>query len=180
MEQGDCGPESKFGPMQRGDVFKRFVPCAPIKFGSSGLLLQVAAGTGTGTGNGLSLNVESIIVRGIQLIELPNPPDDVLQLEPSTARRSCSEGEWLFRVHHRPPLPWNASAVTTVGRVTATDQSCMIQAPGGLLPMRTILQRACATAQEEDCYWGRSRCKCDSDHEADVPGPGIPGRPPTV
>jgi hypothetical protein len=49
--------------MQRGDVFKRFVPCAPIKFGSSGLLLQVAAGTGTGTGNGLSLNVESIIVR---------------------------------------------------------------------------------------------------------------------
>ena len=80
VEQGDCGPDSKFGPMQRGDVFKRFVPCAPIKFGSSGLLLQVAAGTGTGTGNRLSLNVESIIVRGIQLMELPNPPDDVLQL----------------------------------------------------------------------------------------------------
>jgi hypothetical protein len=74
--------------MQRGDVFKRFVPCAPIKFGSSGLL-QVAAGTGTGTGTGnwLSLNVETIIVRGIQLMELPNPPDDVLQLRAEHSKK---------------------------------------------------------------------------------------------
>ena len=72
--------------MQRGDVFKRFVPCAPIKFGSSGLL-QVAAGTGTGTGPGISLNVESIIVRGIQLMELPNPPDDVLQLRAEHSKK---------------------------------------------------------------------------------------------
>ena len=28
-------PDSKFGPMKRGDVVKNFVPNAPIKFGSA-------------------------------------------------------------------------------------------------------------------------------------------------
>jgi hypothetical protein len=33
VEQDD--PDSKFGPMKRGDAAKTFVPYAPIKFGSA-------------------------------------------------------------------------------------------------------------------------------------------------
>ena len=33
MDQDD--PDSKFGPMKRGDAAKNFVPFAPIKFGSA-------------------------------------------------------------------------------------------------------------------------------------------------
>ena len=33
VEQDD--PDSKFGPMKRGDAAKNFVPYAPIKFGSA-------------------------------------------------------------------------------------------------------------------------------------------------
>jgi hypothetical protein len=59
-------------------------------------------------------------VRNIQLAALPNQPD-ILQLRAEDSKKIVlvlpREG-WFFRVHHRPSLPWDASAVTATGRVT--------------------------------------------------------------
>ena len=62
--------------------------------------------------------VENIIVRDIQLVALPKQPD-ILQLRAEDSKKIVlvlpREG-WYF--HHRPSLPWDASAVTATGRVT--------------------------------------------------------------
>ncbi len=62
--------------------------------------------------------VENIIVRDIQLVALPKQPD-ILQLRAEDSKKIVlllpREG-WFF--HHRPSLPWDASAVTATGRVT--------------------------------------------------------------
>ena len=62
--------------------------------------------------------VENIIVRDIQLVALLRQPD-ILQLRAEDSKKIVlvlpREG-WFF--HHRPSLPWDASAVTTTGQVT--------------------------------------------------------------
>jgi hypothetical protein len=62
--------------------------------------------------------VENIIVRDVQLVALPKQPD-ILQLRAEDSKKIVlvlpREG-WFF--HHRPSLPWDASAVTATGRVT--------------------------------------------------------------
>ena len=109
VEQND--PDSKFGPMQRGDVVKNFVPYAPIKFASAYYKKPTSE-------EAFPVYVENIIVRNIQLVALPKQPD-ILQLRAEDSKKIVlvlpREG-WFF--HHRPSLPWDASAVTATGRVT--------------------------------------------------------------
>jgi hypothetical protein len=109
VEQDD--PDSKFGPMQQGDVVKNFVPYAPIKFGSAYYKKPTSE-------EAFPVYVENIIVRNIQLTALPKQPD-ILQLRAEDSKKIVlvlpREG-WYF--HHRPSLPWGASAVTATGRVT--------------------------------------------------------------
>jgi hypothetical protein len=109
VEQDD--PDSKFGPMQQGDVVKNFVPYAPIKFGSAYYKKPTSE-------EAFPVYVENIIVRNIQLTALPKQPD-ILQLRAEDSKKIVlvlpREG-WFF--HHRPSLPWDASAVTATGRVT--------------------------------------------------------------
>ena len=66
----------------------------------------------------LPVYVENIIVRNIQLLALPKQPD-ILQLRAEDSKKIVlvlpREG-WYF--HHRPSLPWDASAVTATGQVT--------------------------------------------------------------
>ena len=56
-------------------------------------------------------------MRDIQLVALPKQPD-ILQLRAEDSKKIVlvlpREG-WFF--HHRPSLPWDASAVTATGRV---------------------------------------------------------------
>ena len=109
VEQDD--PDSKFGPMKRGDVVKSFVPYAPIKFGSAYYKKPTSE-------QAFPVYVENIIVRDIQLLALPRQPD-MLQLRAEDSKKIVlvlpREG-WYF--HFRPSLPWDASAVTATGRVT--------------------------------------------------------------
>ena len=57
-------------------------------------------------------------MRDIQLVALPKQPD-ILQLRAEDSKKIVlvlpREG-WYF--HHRPSLPWDASAVTATGQVT--------------------------------------------------------------
>ena len=57
-------------------------------------------------------------MRNIQLLALPKQPD-ILQLRAEDSKKIVlvlpREG-WYF--HHRPSLPWDASAVTATGQVT--------------------------------------------------------------
>ena len=57
-------------------------------------------------------------MRDIQLVALPKQPD-ILQLRAEDSKKIVlvlpREG-WYF--HHRPSLPWDASAVMATGRVT--------------------------------------------------------------
>ena len=109
VDQDD--PDSKFGPMKRGDVVKSFVPYAPIKFGSAYYKKPTSE-------QAFPVYVENIIVRDIQLLALPRQPD-MLQLRAEDSKKIVlvlpREG-WYF--HFRPSLPWDASAVTATGRVT--------------------------------------------------------------
>ena len=109
MEQDD--PDSTFGPMKRGDVVKNFLPYAPIKFGSAYYKRPTSE-------QAFPVYVENIIVRDIQLVALPKQPD-ILQLRAEDSKKIVlvlpREG-WFF--HHRPSLPWDASAVTATGQVT--------------------------------------------------------------
>ena len=68
--------------MKRGDVVNNFVQYAPIKSGSACYKKPTSE-------QALTVYVENIIVRDIQLVALPNQPD-ILSYEPRTARRSCS------------------------------------------------------------------------------------------
>ena len=77
MEQND--PDSKFGPMQRGDVVKNFVPYAPIKFGSAYYKKPTSE-------EAYPVYVENIIVRNIQLVALPKQPD-ILQLRAKDSKK---------------------------------------------------------------------------------------------
>ena len=109
VEQDD--PDSTFGPMKRGDVVKNFLPYAPIKFGSAYYKRPTSE-------QAFPVYVENIIVRDIQLVALPKQPD-ILQLRAEDSKKIVlvlpREG-WFF--HHRPSLPWDASAVTATGQVT--------------------------------------------------------------
>ena len=109
VEQDD--PDSTFGPMNRGDVVKNFVQYAPIKSGSAYYKKPTSE-------QAFPVYVENIIVRDIQLLALPRQPD-ILQLRAEDSKKIVlvlpREG-WFF--HHRPSLPWDASAVTATGRVT--------------------------------------------------------------
>ncbi len=109
MEQDD--PDTTFGPMNRGDVVKNFVPYAPIKLGSAYYKKPTSE-------QAFPVYVESIIVRDIQLVALPKQPD-ILQLRAEDSKKIVlvlpREGRFF---HHRPSLPWDASAVTATGRVT--------------------------------------------------------------
>ena len=138
VEQND--PDSTFGPMQRGDVVKNFVPYAPIKVGSAYYTRPTSEQAFP------PVYVENSIVRDIQLVALPRQPD-ILQLRAEDSKKIVlvlpREG-WYF--HHRPSLPWDASAVTATGQVTnqhkrrlAADESYLAASLKG------------ATAQEEDC-----------------------------
>ncbi len=96
--------------------------------------------------------VENIIVRNIQLFALPKQPEpNILQLRAEDSKKIVlvlpREG-WYF--HHRPSLPWDASAVTATGRVTnqhklriAADESYLaasLKVPGGgRRPKRRLL-----------------------------------------
>ena len=80
MAQDD--PDGTFGPMQRGDVVKNFVPYAPIKVGSAYYKRPTSE-------QAFPVYVENIIVRDIQLVALPKK-QDILQLRAEDARRSCS------------------------------------------------------------------------------------------
>ena len=88
-------PDSKFGPMKRGDVVKSFVPYAPIKFGSAYYKKPTSE-------QAFPVYVENIIVRNIQLLALPKQPD-ILQLRAEDSKKIVlvlpREG-WYF--HHRP------------------------------------------------------------------------------
>ena len=112
MAQDD--PDGTFGPMQRGDVVKNFVPYAPIKVGSAYYKRPTSEQAFP------PVYVENIIVRDIQLrvVALPRQPD-ILQLRAEDSKKIVlvlpREG-WYF--HHRPSLPWDASAVTATGQVT--------------------------------------------------------------
>ena len=103
VEQDD--PDSTFGPMNRGDVVKNFVQYAPIKTGSAYYKKPTSE-------QAFPVYVENIIVRDIQLVALPKQPD-ILQLRAEDSKKIVlvlpREG-WFF--HHRPSLPWDASAVT--------------------------------------------------------------------
>ena len=94
--------------MKRGDVVKNFVSYAPIKVGS-------AYSTKPTSEQALPVYVENIVVRNIQLLALPKQPD-IPQLRAKDSKRIVlvfpREG-WYF--HHRPSLPWDASAVTATG-----------------------------------------------------------------
>ena len=105
VEQND--PDSKFGPMQRGDVVKNFVPYAPIKVGSAYYKRPTSE-------QAFPVYVENIIVRDIQLVALPKQPD-ILQLraEDKIVLVLPREG-WYFHHRDRPSLPWDASAVTAL------------------------------------------------------------------
>ena len=109
VEQDD--PDSTFGPMNRGDVVKNFVQYAPIKTGSAYYKKPTSE-------QAFPVYVENIIVRDIQLVALPKQPD-ILQLRAEDSKKIVlvlpREG-WYF--HHRPSLPWDASAVTATGQVT--------------------------------------------------------------
>ena len=109
VEQDD--PDSTFGPMNRGDVVKNFVQYAPIKTGSAYYKKPTSE-------QAFPVYVENIIVRDIQLVALPKQPD-ILQLRAEDSKKIVlvlpREG-WFF--HHRPSLPWDASAVTATGQVT--------------------------------------------------------------
>ena len=109
VEQDD--PDSTFGPMNRGDVVKNFVQYAPIKSGSAYYKKPTSE-------QAFPVYVENIIVRDIQLVALPKQPD-ILQLRAEDSKKIVlvlpREG-WFF--HHRPSLPWDASAVTATGQVT--------------------------------------------------------------
>ena len=109
MAQDD--PDGTFGPMQRGDVVKNFVPYAPIKVGSAYYKRPTSE-------QAFPVYVENSIVRDIQLVALPRQPD-ILQLRAEDSKKIVlvlpREG-WFF--HHRPSLPWDASAVTATGQVT--------------------------------------------------------------
>ena len=109
VEQDD--PDSTFGPMKRGDAVKNFLPYAPIKFGSAYYKRPTSE-------QAFPVYVENIIVRDIQLVALPRQPD-ILQLRAEDSKKIVlvlpREG-WYF--HHRPSLPWDASAVMATGRVT--------------------------------------------------------------
>ena len=104
-------PDSTFGPMKRGDVVKNFVQYAPIKSGSAYYKRPTSE-------QAFPVYVENIIVRNIHLVALPKQPD-ILQLRAEDSKKIVlvlpREG-WFF--HHRPSLPWDASAVTASGRVT--------------------------------------------------------------
>jgi hypothetical protein len=97
--------------MKRGDVVNNFVQYAPIKSGSAYYKKPTSE-------QAFPVYVENIIVRDIQLVALPNQPD-ILQLRAEDSKKIVlvlpREG-WFF--HHRPSLPWGASAVTATGRVT--------------------------------------------------------------
>ena len=109
VEQDD--PDGTFGPKNRGDVVKNFVPYAPIKSGSAYYKKPTSE-------QAFPVYVENIIVRNIQLVALPKQPD-ILQLRAEDSKKIVlvlpREG-WYF--NHRPSLPWDASAVTASGRVT--------------------------------------------------------------
>ena len=112
MEQDD--PDGTFGPMKRGDVVKNFVRYAPIKFGSAYYKRPTSEQT-------FPVYVENIIVRDIQLLALPKQ-QDILQLRAEDSKKIVlvlpREG-WYF--HHRPSLPWDASAVTAATRSRKWD-----------------------------------------------------------
>ena len=97
--------------MNRGDVVKNFVQYAPIKTGSAYYKKPTSE-------QAFPVYVENIIVRDIQLVALPKQPD-ILQLRAEDSKKIVlvlpREG-WFF--HHRPSLPWDASAVTATGQVT--------------------------------------------------------------
>jgi regulator of replication initiation timing len=103
--------DSTFGPKNRGDVVKNFVQYAPIKSGSAYYKKPTSE-------QAFPVYVENIIVRDIQLVALPKQPD-ILQLRAEDSKKIVlvlpREG-WFF--HHRPSLPWDASAVTATGQVT--------------------------------------------------------------
>ena len=100
VEQDD--PDSKFGPMKRGDVVKNFVPYAPIKFGSA----YYKRPTSEQAFPPVYHDVENIIVRNIQLLALPKQPD-IPQLRAEDGKKIVLPREgWYF--HHRPSLPWDA------------------------------------------------------------------------
>ncbi len=111
VEQDSDDPDSTFGPMKRGDVVKNFVQYAPIKSGSAYYKKPTSE-------QAFPVYVESVIVRDIQLLALPKQPD-IPQLRAEESKKIVlvlpREG-WFF--HHRPSLPWDASAVTATGRVT--------------------------------------------------------------
>jgi hypothetical protein len=97
--------------MKRGDVVKNFLPYAPIKFGSAYYKRPTSE-------QAFPVYVENIIVRDIQLVALPRQPD-ILQLRAEDRKKIVlvlPRKGWYF--HHRPSLPWDASAVTATGRVT--------------------------------------------------------------
>jgi hypothetical protein len=66
VEQDD--PDSKLGPMKRGDVDKNFVPYAPVKVGS-------AYYKNPKSEQAFPVCVENIIVHDIQLLGLPKQPE---------------------------------------------------------------------------------------------------------
>ena len=142
MEQDD--PDSTFGPMKRGDVVKNFLPYAPIKFGSAyykrptseqafpvyvesiivrdiQLVALIGASRLPERGPRARRLGTSFIIKTAsskKLVALPNQPD-ILQLRAEDSKKIVlvlpREG-WFF--HHRPSLPWDASAVTATGQVT--------------------------------------------------------------
>ena len=77
MAQDD--PDGTFGPMQRGDVVKNFVPYAPIKVGSAYYKRPTSE-------QAFPVYVENLIVRDIQLVALPKQPD-ILQLRAEDSKK---------------------------------------------------------------------------------------------
>ena len=136
VEQDD--PDSTFGPMNRGDVVKNFVQYAPIKTGSAYYKKPTSE-------QAFPVYVENIIVRDIQLVALPR--QHILQLQAEDSKKIVlvlpREG-WYF--HHRPSLPWDASAVTATGQVTnqhklrlAADERYLAASLRGRRPKRRLL-----------------------------------------
>ena len=118
--------------MKRGDVVNNFVQYAPIKSGSAYYKKPTSE-------QALTVYVENIIVRDIQLVALPKQPDILQQqfsYEPRTARRSCSCS-----------LERAGSSITAPryhGMLAPSRQrdQRQINTSSGLLPMRAILRRA--------------------------------------
>jgi hypothetical protein len=98
-------------PSKTPKTVQNFVQYAPIKSGSAYYKRPTSE-------QAFPVYVENIIVRNIQLVALPKQPD-ILQLRAEDSKKIVlvlpREG-WYF--HHRPSLPWDASAVMATGRVT--------------------------------------------------------------